>query len=353
MNTNMFALASALSDDDLLARLGVLARREREATVDLVAHLAALEARPSVYAALGHGSLFSYCRDVLRLSEDAACNRISAARACRLYPVILDRLVSGAVSLTAIRMLRPCLTPENHEDVLSKAAGRTLREIEVLIAELAPRPDVPTSVRKLPVPVAPPAAEQPGPPPSAPSPLPALPLTAPRPVIEATSPERYRVQFTIGKESHERLRRLQELLRREVPNGDAGAIVERALVVLLEKVEKSKFAATSRPRSRRSIRSRTDDRLPSEARTPVFASRDIPNPVERGSWRRDGGRCAFVSKDGVRCKERSFLEFHHVKAHALGGPSSLENISLRCRRHNQYEAELIFGARTRRPIARQ
>ena len=97
----------------------------------------------------------------------------------------------------------------------------------------------------------------------------------------------------------------------------------------------------------------TDDRLPNEARTPVFASRDIPNAVERGSWRRDDGRCAFVSKDGVRCKERSFLEFHHVKAHALGGPPSLENISLRCRRHNRYEAELIFGPRTRRPFARQ
>jgi hypothetical protein len=232
MNTNMFALASALSDDDLLARLGVLAGREREATVELVAHLAALEARPSVYAALGHGSLFSYCRDVLHLSEDAACNRIAAARACRLYPRILDRLASGAVSLTAVRMLRPCLTLENHEDVLARAAGRTLRQIEALIAELSPRPDAPTSVRKLAVPVRP-ATEPPVPPlapslaPSVapPSPVPALPLAAPRPAVQATSPERYRVQFTIGKDIHERLRRLQDLLRRESPNGDAGAIV--------------------------------------------------------------------------------------------------------------------------------
>ena len=348
----MFALASALSDDDLLARLGVLAGRERETTAELVAHLAALEARPSLYAALGHGSLFSYCRDVLRLSEDAACTRIAAARACRLYPRVLDRLASGAVSLTAVRMLRPCLTAENHEDVLAKAEGRTLREIEALIAELAPRPDAPTSVRKLPAPMVL-TAEPHVPSPAAPLPAPALPRAAPRSVIETTSPERYRVQFTMGKESHDRLRRLQALLRREILDGDTGQIVERALAVLLDKVERSKFAATSRPRSRRGIRPAADDRLPNEARTPVFASRGIPNAVERGSWRRDGGRCAFVSKDGVRCKERSFLEFHHVKAHALGGRASLENISLRCRRHNQYEAELIFGPRTRRPIARQ
>jgi len=357
----MLARASALSDHDLLARLGVLAEKEREASVELVAHLAVLDARPSLYAACGHGSLFTYCTDVLGLSEDATCNRTAAARACRRFPVILDLLGSGAVSLTAVRMLRPHLTPENHEAVLARASGRSLREIESLIAELSPRPDVPTSVRKLPepatraldLPVASAVANGPL------SPTIASPITSParRPVIEATAPERYRVQFTLGKESHDRLRRLQALLRREIPDGDAGAIVERALVLLLEKVEKSKFAATSKPRPRRPVRLGTDTaRLPDEARTPVVLSRDIPNAVQRGSWHRDDGRCAFVSKDGVRCKERSFLEFHHEQAHALGGPATIGNISLRCRRHNQYEAERVFGPRAMargRRIARQ
>jgi hypothetical protein len=178
------------------------------------------------------------------------------------------------------------------------------------------------------------------PPPSLPIASPPVTSPARRPVIEATAPERYRVQFTIGKESHDKLRRLQALLRREIPNGDAGAIVERALSLLLAKVEKSKFAATSKLRPRRAIRPGTD-----EARTPAPTSRDIPSDVQRAAWRRDGGQCGFVSKDGVRCKERSFLEFHHVKAHALGGPATLDNISLRCRRHNQYEAELVFGPR--------
>src|SRR6185436_12916160 len=195
MSTNILALASALSDHDLLARIGVLAEREREATVELVAHLAVLDARPSLYAARGPGSLFGYCTDVLHLSEDAACNRIYAARACRLFPVILDRLASGAVSLTSVRMLRPHLTPENHEAVLANASGKTLREVEALIAELAPRPDVRTSVRKLPE-AAPRTLDLSGTPtPSAPN-APALPPPArPRPVIETTSPERYRVQF--------------------------------------------------------------------------------------------------------------------------------------------------------------
>src|ERR1043165_1533252 len=157
MNTNILALASALSDQDLLARVGVLAGKERDASVELVAHLAALDARPALFAAQGHGSLFTYCSEVLRLSEDATCNRIQAARACRDFPVILEALASGAMSLTSVRLLRRHLTPENHEAVLARAHGRSRREIEALVAELAPRPDVPSSVRKLPA-VTPPTA---------------------------------------------------------------------------------------------------------------------------------------------------------------------------------------------------
>ena len=147
----MFALASALSDHDLLARIGVLAGKEREATAELVAHLAALDARPSLYAARR-----ATARSSATARMSSACPRTPRAtaspprRVCRLFPVVLDLLASGAVSLTSVRMLRPHLTPENHEAVLANASGKTLREVEALIAELAPRPDVPTSVRKLP-----------------------------------------------------------------------------------------------------------------------------------------------------------------------------------------------------------
>src|SRR5437667_1742085 len=150
MSMNTLTLASSLSDHDLLARIGMLAGKEREATVELVAHLAVLDARPALFAAEGHGSLFTYCTEVLRLSADATCNRIQAARACRDFPVILEALASGAMSLTSVRILRPHLTPENHAAVLARACGRSRREIEALVAELAPRPDVPPSVRKLP-----------------------------------------------------------------------------------------------------------------------------------------------------------------------------------------------------------
>jgi hypothetical protein len=212
-----------------------------------------------------------------------------------------------------------------------------------LIAELAPRPDVPSSVRKLPTPAqAPPLAAASATPvapadvtsPRAPSPILAPPLPATRrPIVEPTSPDRYRVQFTIGKESHEKLQRLQALLRREIPSGDPGAIFDRAIALLLERVEKQKLGLTARPRP---IRPGTDG----------STSRRPPNQSKRVAWRRDGALCAFVAPNGQRCGERAFLEFHHIEAFALGGLSTPDNISLRCRRHNQYEAERVFGPRT-------
>ena len=50
-----------------------------------------------------------------------------------------------------------------------------------------------------------------------------------------------------------------------------------------------------------------------------------------------------MSKQGRRCKERSFLELHHIQPFALGGEATTGNIALRCRGHNAQEAELVFG----------
>jgi hypothetical protein len=419
MNTNILLTASALSDQDLLARLEGLARNEREASAELVAHLAALDSRPSLFAVQGYGSLFSYCTRALRLSEDAASNRIDAARACRRFPLILDLLASGSLSLTSVRLLGPHLTAENHASVLAKARDRKRREIEALVAELAPRPDIPATVRKVPcrnttrqpatwpgLPPCPTTTRQPatapgrtfapGPSPApghapalapdsasgprpamtsvasgagaAPAPSPSSLPATPRPIVQASAPERYYVRFTIGQETHVRLRRLQALLRREIPDGDPGAIFDRALTVLLEKVEKTKLASVAKPRPSRLIRPETDTNRPirsaadtnrpirpaadtevrkpgqsSRQATPALQSRHVPRDVTRAVWERDGGQCAFVSSAGRRCTESTFLELHHIQPYAKQGPATVANISLRCWRHNHYEGELIFG----------
>jgi len=351
MNTNILYLAGRLSNHELLAQVKLLAHRERKAIAALIAHLAVLDER-GLYLSEGCSSMFTYCVQVLHLSEHAAYGRIEAARAARRYPVILELLGDGSVNLTTVGLLAPHLTAENHGELFDAAKHKSKRQVEALLARLRPQPSVPSTIRRLPPPnrasvTVPDAASScfAGGVPAAddalgresvnllqlsPSPSPARPA-----VVAPLAPQRYKVQFTASAEMCEKLRLAQDLLRHQVPDGDLGQVIDRALTALVKDLTKQKFAATDRPHANR-------DR---ESPGTVAGSRHIPAEVRRAVWMRDGGQCAFVAHNGRRCTERAFLEFHHVAPYSAGGEATVENIQLRCRAHNGYEAELYFGDR--------
>lgn len=328
----MIHVSAQLTDKELVAEVKRLAEGERAATADLIAILAELDAR-RLYLGEGCSSLFSYCTHVLHLSEHAAYGRIEAARAARRHPVILDMLAAGFVNLTTVCLLAPHLTASNHIDVLNAARHKSKREVELLVASVRPQPAVPSVVRKLPDHASSQGQK------AAPSIVRTLdnaPIAIPAPtthpaarsaVVAPLTPERYKVQFTVTRETYGKLRRAQDLLRHTIPSGDPAAIFDRALTLLLKDVEKAKLTAGARPRI---------------SAPPKEGSRHVPAAVKRDVWERDGGQCAFVGTSG-RCTERGFLEFHQVVPFAAGGSATTENIQLRCRAHNGYEAEQFFG----------
>jgi 5-methylcytosine-specific restriction endonuclease McrA len=156
-----------------------------------------------------------------------------------------------------------------------------------------------------------------------------VPATKPVTRLVPIAPRRFALQATIGQSTHDKLRRLQELLGHQVPSGDVAEVLDRAFDALLEKLERAKCAATDRPR-----------RNPPP---PSAHPRQIPAHVKRQVWARDGGRCTFVSDSGQRCLARKFLEYDHVQEVARGGRATVANIRLRCRAHNQLAAERTFG----------
>jgi hypothetical protein len=330
-----------LSDRDVLARVHDAVRDERVATSRLIALLMEVDSR-RLYLGEGCSSLFTYCTQVLHLSEHAAYNRIETARAARRFPVILELVESAAVTLTTVRLLAPHLTEANHRDVLDRARHKAKRDVEILVATLHPLPDVPSTVRKLPAPATlnvTPAASQETATYHASVPTVELPSTPPasRPAeIKPIAPERYKIQFTASRETYDKLRRAQDLLRHTVPNGDPAIVFERAIALLLEQLERIRIAKTARPRAHHSMNQ---------------DSRHIPAAMKRTVWKRDNGRCAFNGPHG-RCAETGFLEYHHVVPFASGGQTSESNLELRCRAHNQYEADLWFVA-AQRPAVRE
>jgi len=352
-----------LSDDELLFRLAALVSESHRLEADLVAHIGEVDER-KLYARFAYPSMFAYCTEKLHLSEAAAYRRITVARAARQCPEILSALRDGRLHLSGLATLAPLLTPANCNDLLARATHRTKRQIEELVATLAPRPDSPASIRRLPerptqvltsergaecqsdpidraaanelVPgrveltrlndeLTAPAKEIPAPPIRHIS-------SSERPIVEVLSPGRYKVQFTASAELRDKLERLRALMRMEVPDGDLAGIIERAVSEKLERLEARRFAKTTSPRKK----------LPPTNTTQ--ASRYLPAAVRRAAAERDGGRCRYVDERGRRCSERHRLEFHHRHPYGMGGDHSPDNIRLMCPAHNRYLAERDYGS---------
>jgi len=259
------------------------------------------------------------------------------------FPVILEMLGEGSLSLATVRLLASHLTAENYRELLAVAGRKSKREVEELLVRYFPRLEVPACVRKLPAPKAFAGALDATLP--APSDAPAtvvpvaglpfagglqraLPAPARRSVVSPLAPDRYEIRFTANAQTREKLRQAQDLLRHAVPTGDLAEVFDRALMALLEDLARKKFAATARPR-------------PCLGTAP--GSRDIAAKVRRAVWLRDRGVCAFLSRTGRRCNEKGFVEFHHVDPHCVGGEATVGNIELRCAAHNAYETELFDG----------
>jgi hypothetical protein len=364
-----------VTDPELIARVSRLVRADQTLNARLLVHLGELDAR-GLYREQAYASMFTYCVEELRMSEAQAYLRIQAARLGRQFPRVLQLLAQGALHLTAIKLLGPHLTADNHLQLLERASGQGKRDIELLVAAIAPKPDVPNRTRKLPAgrahpadaePSSPRAAAQSAPtsvetkqapfaleasvtssPVGASNTLNATPrvdghgvpsrapfaLEAPRQRGSSTplSPGRYKVEFTAGEVLHGKLAQLKDLLRHQVPDGDLAVVVERAVDLLIDHSLKQRFAQTRAPKARRS------------AKRHNAHSRYIPRAVVREVHQRDAGQCTFVSSDGKRCAERGFLELHHHdRPYARGGKATVENLRLVCRAHNALFAERDFG----------
>jgi hypothetical protein len=302
---------SRLSNDELIAAMNRLARCERHDLTSLIAHIAEFDAR-ELYLELGYSSTYAYCREVLKLSEHEALRRIEVARHARRYPVILEKLADGSVNMSTVDdLVAPVLKPTNYHEVLEEASGKTKREVQQQVAALAPKPDVPLTITPLPLGASP--QEQ-------------------RSSFKPLSPGREEVRFTMETSTIEKLKRAKDLLGHALKPGDGyGEIIDRALTLLLADLEKKRCGKTDRPRP---------------CGPPRAGSPYIPKNMKRAVWERDGGRCTFLGKTGRRCNETSYLQEHHIIPRAQGGPTSVENLTLRGGPHNRYEADQAFGPTT-------
>jgi hypothetical protein len=335
-----------LSDRALIDQARGHLDSQRTSTAALLADLAEIEER-RIHATAGYPSMYAWCMAELGMTDDAVVDRIIAARTARKYPAIFAMLADGRLHLTAVLLLEKHLTAGNATTLLEASAGRTKSGIAEMLAARFPSTEILPMVltsqacAHSPVPerVAPSvfvtpnefredaAASKNSP---APATIPAL-MRASEPAapskVAPIAAGRHLFQFMGDDAQRDLLVAVQDLIGPDGA-GDIGMIFFRALELLKSRLEKRKFATTAKPRTTVGTKS----------------SRGIPAHVRRAVSERDEHRCTFVGTHGRRCPARRGLEFDHIVPIARGGESTVGNVRLLCRTHNQLEAERAFGA---------
>ncbi len=344
----MNSLLAALDDDTLLSTIRTLVARSNADEADLILHLGEMDER-RLYAPLGYSSMHAYCTGVLGFSQYTAFDRINVARLVRRRSGMLELLRDGKLNLTALRLLSSAMMREDCSDqecqaIAARAFGLVTEQVRELAAELAPKPAVPDSIRKVPTrgapPPPPPAVELPllaTAAPQAPAPVSAVsappppsPPTPPR--VEPLAPDAYKVTFTADAELRQLLREAEELLSHRKDQRNLPSIVKAAVKDYVAKLKKERFGLGAKPRAARP-----------EAAPPKPATRHVPVAMARETVERRGLRCTFVSDDGHRCGERAFLQIEHVEGFARTGEHSPETLDVHCATHNLLAAERMFG----------
>ncbi len=307
---------------------------------------------------LGHASLFSFLRRELRLSAGAAQYRKTAAELVQRYPEVEAALRDGLLCLSSVIEVAKVITPENASELLPRFFGLSSRDAALVAVSIRPVDDAPSrdlvaplrlpaataAVTAVAAPLADPAPSpaQDGPAPLAfrapemtdcrstppvPAESPPRRAAAPAPLtIEPLDAERVRLHVTVSRRFVAKLEATKDALSHARPGATAEEVLDACMDLLLAQHAKRK-GLVEKPR--------TNTRPPT--------SDAIPASVKREVWRRAGGKCEWPLECGGTCGSTLRLEFDHIVPRARGGASTIDNVRVTCRAHNQYAARLVFG----------
>lgn len=317
------------SDEELLRLVHGLRAEKRRIDARMIAALRTVE-DSGLHLRQACSSLYDFCKRRLHMSPAGASRRANAVRMVRRFPQLIGELEAERLTLSSLVLLDGHLTPENATSLLERVAGKTVDEVRLLLLDLSPRPDVPTTITSLddtaPNDVAgAPSSSSSG---RSDDVRPGMVGAPQRPRVRPLGKDRYALEMTISQELHDKLVRARDLMMHRHPSGDLAGLLEQAVDLLLAKIEKQRHAATDRPRT-----------------TPGTAkARGISAATRREVYKRDEFRCTFVSTSGHRCQATGYLELDHIQPRARGGGNGPENLRVRCHAHNQMGARDDFGA---------
>ncbi|MBI4422087.1 MAG: HNH endonuclease [Elusimicrobia bacterium] len=239
----------------------------------------------------------------------------------------------GETTISAVGRLAPHLKEGRTEELIAQAKGKTLREVQWLVATEAAE----AKVQAVKADIQAEAEVQSGLFDDGAKPVDDAAIRAQfvdeRDRIVPLSGERARLEAVVSREFVTKLEKAQILLARRFPQGKVEEVLGSALELLLDKEDPDR---RERRREARAAKAGSEPIERSEGRR---ISRRLRDRV----LKRDSGRCVVQEADGSRCAETRYLEIDHIQPLALGGRTIFENLRAACRRHNAQAAVAAFG----------
>ena len=290
--------------------------RERSITLESVSLIGELERRN---AAVNLSMTSAQFAVHIGLTPNQYWKRAQAARLIRFYPEAQKMLESGETQVSHLALIAPKITQANSELLLDGIKHKSKREVALLLSRITPEGDL-------------------------------LP-------VEAT----FELRVTLTESQGELLDRAREVLSHSGRMPSLPEILVKALEDLLDKrdplrkAERAKARAENSPSSEKEASDEVETETEAvsalaspgngdQSPTKKSPSRPaIPAATRHAVWLRDRGQCTWKHPGGSRCPERGMLELDHIKMWCRGGDHSEDNLTLRCRRHNQAAAEQELG----------
>lgn len=395
-------IPSRLSNKELLSRLDILVRTERQTTLEILLHLGEVERR-GLYLELGYGSLWDYCVEKLGYSRSAAGRRIAAARCIHRCPELRALLARNEINLMTVALIAPVLNDENKDAIIRDVRNQSQQMVEAVVARY--RPPAAYRDRVNPVRVAVPAGSR--------NHLAINMLTSgesqtgtnetihkvrvdgsgcrdaagrsasrdtagglgchtercgSKPASDPVSSgpqieKRLLIQFLASPGFMKKYDEVRSLLSNRLKRASFESVFEAALDEVIDRHSPTRRQArretrqaansmkstksTKTTKLTKSTRS-TKSRRPNPPRTigkqpESRRRRPIAAAVRDEVYKRDGGQCTYKGSNGKRCNSQNNLQIDHVVPVTRGGSNIASNLRLLCPKHNRLEAERILG----------
>jgi hypothetical protein len=294
----------SIADSELIEKTRSLVGEERSITAEILTYLEEIDRR-RLYLERGYPSLFDFSCKFLGYSADQAMRRISAMRVTRDVPAIRAEIEAGTLSLTNAAKAQTFLNAERKagktysleakRELLSELSGLSTRECDARLAEKSPEAPRPDRLRPI-------------------------------------SASQTQITFTADEELMQDLAKIRALLAHSEKDGSYGELLKRMTQIVLAKIDPDLKITRARPSA-----------VAPKAKLPQVI-RTIPAAVRAAVWKRDQGKCQYLdAQTGKTCHSPFRIEYEHVQPFALGGPSTIENLTLRCAGHNRLAATHAFG----------